>query len=421
MVSQNVLNLVDTAMVGTLGDGALAAVGLGGFLNFLTSAFVLGLAAGVQSMASRRVGEGRYERAAVPLNGGLLLSVALAVPWSAFLFFATPHLYTALNDDPAVVSAGGPYLRARLVAMTAMGMNFAFRGYWNATNRTMLYLRTIVLMHVLNVGLNWVLIFGKFGAPELGAAGAGVASAIATYVGTCSYLYLGFRHARSEGFFHRIPDRETLRTIVRVSAPSSLQQVFFAAGMTAFFWIVGRVGTPQLAATHVLVHLMLVGILPGLGFGLASASLVGQALGRGDSRDAHQWAWDVARVTGLVVAVIAAPAVLFPETILAVFIHDPETRSLAVGPLRLLAVFMPLDAVGMVMMHSLIGAGDTRRTMIVSIGLQWALFLPVAYLCGPVLGLGLMAIWAANVVYRLLLGACCAALWRKGQWSRIRL
>ncbi|MDH4282081.1 MAG: MATE family efflux transporter, partial [Myxococcales bacterium] len=125
MLSQNVLNLVDTAMVGTLGDAALAGVGLGGFANFLLSAFILGLSAGVQAMAARRVGEGRRDETAIPLNGGLLLAVVIAIPWSVLLIALAPKYFPLLAADPSVVEQGVPYLRARLFAMFAMGMNFA--------------------------------------------------------------------------------------------------------------------------------------------------------------------------------------------------------------------------------------------------------------------------------------------------------
>jgi putative MATE family efflux protein len=180
MLSQNVLNLVDTAMVGTLGDAALAGVGLGGFANFLFSAFILGISAGVQAMAARRVGEGRLSETAIPLNGGLLIALVIAVPWSALLITLAWEYFPVLTNDAAVVEQGVPYLRARLFAMFAMGMNFAFRGYWNAVDKSILYMRTLISMHVVNIFLNWVLIFGNLGAPELGAQGAGVASAIAT-------------------------------------------------------------------------------------------------------------------------------------------------------------------------------------------------------------------------------------------------
>jgi len=421
MLSQNVLNLVDTAMVGTLGDAALAGVGLGGFANFLFSAFILGLSAGVQAMAARRVGEGRWSETALPLNGGLLLALALAVPWSALLITFASDYFPILTSDVAVVEQGVPYLQARLVAMFAMGMNFAFRGYWNAIDKSILYMRTLISMHVVNIFLNWVLIFGNLGAPELGAAGAGVASAISTVFGTASYFLLGRSYAREHGFLRELPPKETVKTILRLAAPAGLQQFFFAAGMTAFLMLVARMGTPELAATKVIIDLVLVGILPGIGFGLAAASLAGQALGRGEPDDASQWGWDVVKIAMGVVAALSVPAVVFPELILSGFIHDAATLALAENPLRVAAGFLFIDSVGMVLMNALTGVGDTKRVMYIGIGFQWLIFLPLVYLLGPISGFGLVAIFATQAAYRGLQAITFASMWQRGRWQTIEL
>ncbi len=125
MMSQNVLNLVDIGMVGRLGDAALAATGLGSFANYLSIAFIIGLSAGVQALAARRLGEGREEETAVPLNGGLLLSLLLGLPLCAALFLGTPWAFQYLTEDPAVAELGAPYLQVRLLSMVAVGMNFS--------------------------------------------------------------------------------------------------------------------------------------------------------------------------------------------------------------------------------------------------------------------------------------------------------
>jgi putative MATE family efflux protein len=421
MLSQNVLNLVDTAMVGTLGDAALAGVGLGGFANFLFSAFILGISTGVQAMAARRVGEGRLSETAIPLNGGLLIALVIAVPWSALLITLAWEYFPVLTNDAAVVEQGVPYLRARLFAMFAMGMNFAFRGYWNAVDKSILYMRTLISMHVINIFLNWVLIFGNLGAPELGAQGAGVASAIATIFGTASYFLLGRSYARDAGFLHGLPTRDTMKTIIRLAAPAGFQQFFFAAGMTVFLMLVARMGTPELAATKVIIDLILVGILPGIGFGLAAASLAGQALGRGHPDDAKQWGWDVTRIAVVVVAALSLPAVLFPEWILSGFIHAPSTLALAKNPLRVAAGFLFIDSVGMVLMNALMGAGDTKRVMFIGIGFQWLIFLPIVYVIGPIMGLGLVAVFTTQAAYRGLQALTFASMWKRGRWQSVEL
>ncbi len=428
MTSQNVLNLVDTAMVGGLGDAALAAVGTGSFANFLAMAFITGLSAGVQTIAARRMGEGRHADTAEALNGALLLAVLTGLPLSIALWFVVPHVFPLLNPDPAVVEAGVPYLQWRVIGMVAIGMNFSFRGYWSGVNLAQLYLRTLVLMHGTNIALNWVLIYGNLGAPALGAEGAGIATTLSTYVGTGFYFVLAARHAGPGGFLRQRPSGALLRTIGRLSVPNGLQQLFFALGFNALFWIIAHakvsdqaLATAEVAAAMVVINVTLVAVLPGLGLGLACATLVGQALGRGDPADAEAWGWDVVRIAAGVMTLLGLPMLLFPDVILRIFLHEPLTLDIARGPLQLVGATIGIDAVGMVLMNALIGAGAVRASMLVSIGTQWLIFLPIAYVLGPVLGLGLMAIWAAQVSYRGLSALVFAHLWRRGAWSSIEV
>jgi putative MATE family efflux protein len=421
MVSQNVMNLVDTAMVGTLGEAALGAVGTASFANFMCIALIMGLSSGVQAMAARRVGEGRRDEAAVSLNGGLFLSLMAALPLSIVLFAMAPQLFAFLNNDAAVIADGVPYFRARVCAAVAVGMNYSFRGYWNGVGLSRIYLRTLLLMHPINIVLNYALIFGRLGAPEMGTLGAGIGTAIATAIGTLTYFIMGLRHARENGFLRRKPTPEEFQTLLRISLPAGAQQFLFAAGMTTLFVIVGKVGTAELGAANVLINLALVAILPGLAFGLASATLVGQALGQGKPEDARRWAFDVLKVAMVVMGVLGLPMVLFPDLVLGIFLHDPITLELARLPLQLFAGTIALDALGFVMQHSLLGAGDSRRVFWVFLLMQWGLFLPAAWLVGPLWGGGLLAIWIAQIAYRIAQGGVFLVLWQRGAWKTIRV
>jgi putative MATE family efflux protein len=393
MVSQNLLNIVDTAMVGFLGDSALAAVGLGGFVSFMCQAMILGISTGVQSTAARKKGEGRVDRAVAILNTAILLVVLVAPIFSLILIQVAPALFPYLNSDAAVIERGVPYLEWRIGAIVFVGINFAFRGYWNALDMSRVYMNTLLMMHACNIILNYVLIFGKFGAPAYGVTGAGMASAISMAVGSAIYFVLGCKHAAKDGFLKRLATREETTSLVMISLPSGLQQLFFSAGMVGMFWIIGKIGTPELAATNVLITVLLFAILPGLGLGLACATLVGQALGRKEPEDAYQWTWDVAKVSVVVMTVLGIPMWLLPDLVLSIFIHEPDTRELARWPMRLVGLTMPIEAMGFTFMHGLLGAADARRVMIVGVGTQWLLFLPLAYLFGPVLGFGLLTIW----------------------------
>jgi putative MATE family efflux protein len=419
MVSQNLLNIVDTAMVGFLGNPALAAVGLGGFAVFMCQALVLGISTGVQSGAARKKGAGEMDRAAAILNTALLLVLVIAPALSVILIQIAEPLYPFLNSDPTVIEAGVPYLEWRLGAIVFVGINFVFRGYWNALDLSRLYMTTLILMHGTNIFLNYVLIFGKLGAPALGVTGAGMASAISMAVGTAIYVYLGFRHARKDGFLRELGTRAETSSLIRIAIPSGLQQLFFAAGLVTMFWIVGRIGTPELAAANVLITILLFAILPGLALALACTTLVGQALGKGNSEDAYLWAWDVAKISGILLAILALPIVLLPDLVLSIFIHEAATRELAYWSTLAMGLTMPVEALGFAFMHGLLGAGDARRVMLVSIGTQWLLFLPLAYVIGPILGLGLTGVWIWQGVVRAVQAWMFIVMWRGRKWQQI--
>jgi putative MATE family efflux protein len=421
MMSQNILNLVDIGMVGFLGDAALAATGIGGFTNYLCIAFIIGLSAGVQALAARRLGEGRESETAIPLNGGLILALLLGVPMSIALVLLVPAGFPLLSSDPAVIEQGVPYLQIRLAAMVAVGMNFSFRGYWSAIHMTGVYLRTLLIMHSINILLNWVLIFGNLGAPALGVKGAGLATTISVFIGTGIYFFFALRHAQGKGFLRGWPSFRTLQQQFMLSLPSSLQQLFFAAGLVTLMWILGRIGTAEVAAANVLMTFHLTALLPSFGVALATTTLVGNALGRKDVDDAARWGWNAAVLTliyGLVVVMLVLP---FAEPLLGFFIKNPDTSALAYLPLLLWASVIGIDAAGLVLLNGLIGAGDTRRSMWISVLWQWAFFLPLAFIAGPVLGYGLLGVWILNGVYRLGQALSCARQWAGRKWAQIEI
>jgi putative MATE family efflux protein len=421
MMSQNVLNLVDIGMVGRLGDKALAATGIGGFTNYLAISFIIGLSAGVQALAARRVGEGRDSETAIPLNGGLVLALAIGLPLCIVLILATPFAFNYLTDDAGVRELGIPYLQIRIVSMVAVGMNFSFRGYWSAIHMTGVYLRTLLIMHAINIFLNWVLIFGNLGAPELGVFGAGLATTIALYCGTALYFFFALRHTRERGFLQGIPSRSTLWQQFRLSLPSSLQQLFFSAGLVTLIWIVGRIGTAEVAAVNVLMTFHITAILPAFGVALAATTLVGNALGRGDVEDAAAWGWNCAALTfvyGVALSLILIP---LANPILQVFLTNPDTRQIAYLPMVLWALMISFDTAGMVLMNALIGAGDTRRSMWISLLWQWVFFLPLAYLVGPALGFGLVGVWIINGLYRTGQAVNCVGQWAGRKWADIKI
>jgi putative MATE family efflux protein len=424
MSSQNVLNLVDTAMVSRIGPAALAAVGLGSFINFMSFSAITGLSTAVQAMAARRYGQGRLHETAVPLNGGVLLSLLIGIPLSLALILAAPWIFGHLNHDPEVVRQGTVYLQYRLLGIAAIGINFSFRGYWSAVKKTVLYLCTLLGICCLNILLDYLLIFGKLGLPALGVRGAGLASVISAACGTLAYCAFGWRYARAAGFFAALPQLRQLLDLLRLGLPTCAQQLLYSAGFVVLFWIVGQIGTDELAVSNVLVNITLTAILPALGFGLAAATFCAQALGRREVEDAYRWAWDVFTASWWVYAAMALPMLLLPGPLLQVFLGGAHgataARLLQIGelPLSLIGAAVVLDGLGFILMQSLLGVGASRSVMLISVGLQWGLFLPLAYLVGAVLTLGVLPIWGLMLCYRATQTLSFIAVWRSRRWAR---
>ncbi|MCL6414593.1 MATE family efflux transporter [Aestuariirhabdus sp. Z084] len=421
MLSQSILNLVDAAMVGSLGEVALAGVGVGAYLSFLAVSMTTGLSSGVQAIVARRMGQGRAESCAQPLNVGLLCALLIAVPVSIIFYCISPWLVGLISSDAAVTAVGIEYFDARITALLAVAMNFCFRGYWNGIHRSSVYLRVIVLMHAINIGISYGLIFGAFGLPQLGAAGAGWGTSIAMALGSLFYFVITTKSARPHGFLRTRPDRATLRSVLTLAIPNSMQQMFFALGVTALFWIIARIGTEELAVAHVLINLALFLILPGVGLGMAATTLVSRALGENQPEDAYRWGWDVVRLAVVVLLLLGIPFWLFPDAILSLFLANEASRAIGHLPLQLTALGMVLDATAIVLTQALLGAGANRIVMRISISLQWLLFLPLAWLLGPMLGYGLTAIWILQLGQRLLSSLLFASIWRKRQWIGIRI
>ncbi len=422
MLSQSVINLVDAALVGRLGAAALAGIGIGSYANFVAISLVLGLSSGVQTLVARRRGEQRFTEAARPVHWGILISFIYALPLSLlFIAFSAP-LVSLMNPDPAVAEIASGYFDYRTAAMLAIGLNLSFRGWWNGTQRPVIYVKVLLVTHLLNVILSYALIFGHLGLPRLGAPGAGLGTAIALYIGCLCNVFLVWRDARPAGFMKiRRQSSSAIVSLLRLSIPHTVQQLLFALAICVLVWIVGHLGTQEQAIAHVLINLALFLILPAVGFGVAATSLVSHALGAGKTSEAYKWGWAVWRTAIITVAVLSLPLWLTPHWILSIFLQSQSLIEQAALPLQLTAAGICLDVAAIVFTQALLGAGANRTVLLISSLGQWLFFLPLAWLIGPVLGFGLLGIWWVQLLHRSLSSMVFVHIWRARKWINIRI
>lgn len=419
MLSQSVINLIDAAMVGRLGDQALAAVGIGSYAAFIMVSLVMGISSAVQSLVARRQGAGDTKRLNEPFMAGLQLAVVFSIPLSLLLILAAPVLIPLLTDDPEVAAIAVPYFQWRAAALIAVAMNFVYRGFWAGISETRFYLRILLIMHLANVAISYLLIFGMGSWEGVGPVGSGMGTAISLVLGSGLYTWLTFRRQRHRLGNISLPNRTTLRQLITLAGPNSLQQTLFAFGISVFFWIIGQISTQAHAIGHILISLQLLLILPAVGMGIASTSLVGHALGAGKPTDAHRSGWEVVRVTILIMLILGAPLWMFPEAVLTVFTNDPQLIELGVLPLRLTGLVILLEVTAMVLTQALLGAGASKQVMRINLLMQWCVLLPLAYLIGPVAGFGLLGVWILQGLQRIVLSLIYSLIWQRRQWTSL--
>jgi|TARA_B100000315_G_scaffold259391_1_gene315251 putative MATE family efflux protein len=421
MSTHVILGVVDMVFVGFLGTAAIGAVGLASFVSFIYLGLFWGGSIAVQATVSRLKGAGQEGQTAQYLNAAILLVLLTAPASSLVLVLATPWLLPLMNDDPSVLDQGIPYLQWLLASGTFVGINAAFGGFWNATDRSHIYMRVTVVTGLLNIPLNYIFIFGPLGLPAYGVTGAGIGTTFASALGTLYYFYFGFRHARQNGFLRGRPGLPELKTLIRLAIPSGSQQVIEMLTLSLMYKIVGMVGTAQLAIFAVLMNLINMVGLPAWGLGIAGATLVGQALGRDDSRDASAWAWDVIKVGLVAMFLLGIPLWLLSDSVLAIFVHDAAVRADGIWPCRILGIMIVFNGIGYMLSAMLNGAGDVKRVMYVNLLTQYLLLLPGALLLGPYLGFGLMGVWVMHQFgFRAVQSGIFIIMWRRRRWASVK-
>ena len=413
MMSQNILNVVDTLMLGRLGSLSLAAAGIGSFLFFVCFSFFTGSSSAVQTMVARYKGENNPHLYSVVFILGVAFSVILAVvSMLAELVFAD-DLIRFFSADRAVVEIAADYFRYRIIGLPFLCVCLVVRGFFNGISEPMRYLRVILVVHSLNIFFNYCWIYGNFGFDAMGAAGAGLASAVSVIVGAFIYLYdcksfLSFDKfkAISVSTF-----KSNFKWMMQLTLPASIQQFLFALGIAVFYWILSFLGTDALAIGNVLVNIVLVGILPGVGLGMATMSLVSESLGEKKLKEMYLWPYDVSKIAIYTLGPLFLLALIFPEPIISIFIIEPEVVKKAVLPLQLDCIGVFLEVGTLIFMNALNGVDHVKFVMWGAFICQWVVYLPLAYIMGITLGFSLVGVWGMWIVFQFLQLSLFGGFW----------
>lgn len=427
MTSQLVMMIADTIMVGQLDESALAiaALGFGGFASGVIADFVIGIGAGVQTIAARRMGEGRARESGFALTEALKISIVFGLPLALLGALIAPGMAALLTDDPHILREATPFLALRNFNWVFIMLTFSFRGFFNGISQPRIYLMVIFLMQILNVLAGYVFIFGWGPAPSLGVTGAGIGSLIATALGALIYVLVARYYGATHGALQSAPPgparRELRAALLKLSLPAALAGFAASSGFVVFLKLTGLVGVAETAATVILINVAFTFLFPSIGFGLAAATLVSENLGAGRAKAAFRAGRETMWVGALSLASLGFLLFVFARPIIATFTDDPEAASLALLPLQIFSVGLFLDVAGVIYSQALIGAGAVRSVMFGHLVGMYGVFLPGAWFFGVYLGYGMLGLWLPMFAYRVLLTGFFAALFERRKWAAIQV
>lgn len=436
MLTQTAINILDTVMVGRLpseiANPGQAAIQNSLPLMWLVGGFLSAVWVGTQAITSRRAGEGNDALAGRALTNSLALSSSAGGLLTFGAILVVPHLITALYSDPKVVELATDYLQIRLIGVFAMACTFSYKSFFDGIARTKVFMTVAMIMNVLNVVLNFLLIYGNesLGIPMMGVSGAALASVISAYVGLAMLIAISFWPSfllRYRYYDPRKLNGWVMREIIRLSVPNGAATIVVMAGFEAFYWVVGQVndryadvGNPIYStANAVIITLFMVSFMSALAFGMASAAMVSQCLGAGRAYLGERYALDAAKLWAYVMWVLGLIIIIFPDPILGLINPDPEVIELARAPMRVIGVLQGVAAIAMVLAQTLYGIGLAKYVLVVELVLHLLVVSPVAYLFGVVLDYGLLGVYAGPVLYVSLLAAAMYWKFKRGDWKEI--
>ncbi|MEZ4448599.1 MAG: MATE family efflux transporter [Nannocystaceae bacterium] len=438
MITQFLVNAADTFMVGRLPDKdaatvAQAALGLGMPLFWAVGGFFSAVSFGTQAMTARRYAEGNYDRAGQVLFNSLVVASICSIVGMFFGYFATPLAVAFLaKASPEQAALGADYTQLRMLGVPAMVLTFSYKAFFDGIGKTYVHLWAALTMNILNVIINYFLIYGyePLGIPSMGLHGAGLASALTTYIGLVIMFLYSLRPdlVRKYRFYRLVHrSRAIMSTIVRLMVPSGSATVILMAGFLLFMRFVGEIdavhgGNTYSAATKAIMDTAALCFMPLIAFGTATATAVSQSLGAGKPNLAARYGWESVRLGVLAMIVVGALFVLYPEQIISIWSpNDPAVAAAGADSLRLIASALPLMVVGLILSQALYGAGANTYVMLVEGCLHFGVLVPLSWLLGPRLGYGIEGVWLAATIYVNLLGLAMGAKFLGKAWRHIRL
>ncbi len=434
-LSATMVILVDTAMVGSLGAQATASVAVNASPTWLLGAMVISLGVGATALVARMSGAGdrlgMHRIALHTLIAGLVLSLGII----ALILIGAPWVPILMGADPAIHQDAAAYMRIVGLGALPNYMGSVSSALLRGSGDTRSPMRASLLAQLVNVTGNFLLIFPTrplhvlgvgFTMPGagLGVRGAAIATAFSYVVSGTYLLYLVFStkgtlQLRVPTGFR--PEGAQFRRIVRIAVPTALERMSISMGQIVFAGMVARLGTHALAAHHLSIQVESLGYMPGYGFAVAAATLVGQSLGAGQPAEARSLGLRAVRTGVMVMSSVGLIMFVFAGQLISLFTPDPTVRMIGTTLIRICAFEQPFSALSIIVPGALRGAGDTAAPFYIALFSMWCIRIVLAWLLGSVLGLGVQGIWVAMVLDLAVRGMLLLRRFLSNKWQHVRV
>jgi MATE family multidrug resistance protein len=419
-LAQFAVGLTDTVMIGWYGVEELAALVLASSYHFAIFVMGSGFAWAVMPMVAAAAGTADDRQVRRVTRMGLWISILFGLAALPLYLWSGPIL-RALGQDPEVAANAQIYLRLIAIGLIPSLLVATLRSYFAALGRTQIVFWVMLATAVLNAGLNWALIFGNWGAPELGIAGAAIASVLVQVAGVLALAAYARMATRPYALFQRFwrPDPQAFARVFRLGWPIGLTNLAEVGLFSASAFMMGWIGTTALAAHGIAITLASATFMFHLGLSNAATIRAGRAYGQRDEAALRAGAGVIIAISLVLALLTLAAFVTFPEPLVRLFLDPTEPEApaivgLGVTLLVLAGLFQLADGAQVMALGLLRGVQDTKVPLLYAALAYWAVGVPASYVLGFPMGFGATGIWSGLVIGLVIAGGLL--MWRF--WTR---
>lgn len=417
MLGHTFVSFIDNIMVGQLGTAQLAAVSLGNSFMFIAMSLGIGFSTAITPLVAEADGANDFAKGKSAFKHGLFLCTVLGVLLFLLVFFAKPLMYL-MKQPVEVVELAIPYLDLVAFSLIPLVVFQAFKQFSDGLSLTKYPMYATIVANVVNVGFNYVLIFGKFGFPEMGIVGAAYGTLISRFVMVAHIWWLLKGREKSKHFVTNIKilvlDKTMINKLIGLGAPSAMQMFFEVAIFTAAIWLSGLLGKNPQAANQIALNLSSMTFMVAMGLSVASMIRVGNQKGLQKYFELRRIAFSLFLLGFIFAVVFGILFLIFNEALPKLYVDfddvinfkdNTEVVTIASQLLIASAIFQISDSLQVIVLGALRGLQDVKIPTIITFVAYWLIGFPISWFLGKEDAYGSFGIWIG-----LLAGLTSAAI-----------